>query len=55
LVLGSEGHGLTHRWLTSADVRAQIPMARGVDSLNVAAAAAIACYARAQARGFLEP
>ncbi|MGH3315779.1 MAG: TrmH family RNA methyltransferase [Nocardioidaceae bacterium] len=55
LVLGSEGHGLTHRWLTSADVRAQIPMARGVDSLNIAAAAAIACYARAQARDLLEP
>jgi tRNA G18 (ribose-2'-O)-methylase SpoU len=55
LVLGSEGHGLTHRWLTSADMRAQIVMARGVDSLNIAAAAAIACYARAQARDLLEP
>jgi tRNA G18 (ribose-2'-O)-methylase SpoU len=44
LVLGSEGHGLSHRWLASADVRAQIPMAAGVDSLNIAAAAAIACY-----------
>ncbi|MGH3356938.1 MAG: TrmH family RNA methyltransferase [Nocardioidaceae bacterium] len=44
LVLGSEGHGLSHRWLTSADTRACIPMAEGVDSLNVAAAAAIACY-----------
>jgi len=44
VVLGSEGHGLTPRWLASADVRARIPMASGVDSLNVAAAAAIACY-----------
>jgi tRNA G18 (ribose-2'-O)-methylase SpoU len=44
VVLGSEGHGLTQRWLASADVRARIPMAAGVDSLNVAAAAAIACY-----------
>jgi tRNA G18 (ribose-2'-O)-methylase SpoU len=44
LLLGSEGHGLSHRWLTCADVRAKIPMAPGVDSLNIAAAAAIACY-----------
>jgi tRNA G18 (ribose-2'-O)-methylase SpoU len=44
LVLGSEGPGLSHRWMTGADTRAAIPMARGVDSLNVGAAAAIACY-----------
>jgi len=50
VVLGSEGHGLTPRWLASADVRAQIPMAAGVDSLNVAAAAAIACYLVASVR-----
>ena len=50
LVLGSEGHGLTPRWLASADVRARIPMAPGVDSLNIASAAAIACYLVASAR-----
>ncbi len=44
LVAGSEGRGLSGRWLGSADVRAVIPMRRGVDSLNVAAASAIACY-----------
>jgi tRNA G18 (ribose-2'-O)-methylase SpoU len=44
LVLGSEGPGLSHRWLRRADARARIRMAPGVDSLNVAAAAAIACY-----------
>jgi tRNA G18 (ribose-2'-O)-methylase SpoU len=44
LVVGTEGHGLSERWLTSADVRAVIPMAPGVDSLNVAAATAVACY-----------
>ncbi|HET7326859.1 MAG TPA: RNA methyltransferase [Nocardioidaceae bacterium] len=44
LVLGSEGHGVSHRWMATADVRAQIPMAGGIDSLNVGAAAAIACY-----------
>lgn len=45
LALGSEGHGLSPRWEHSADRRAIIPMAPGVDSLNVAAAAAVACYA----------
>ncbi len=45
LVVGSEGAGLSGRWLASADLRAAIPMANGVDSLNVAAAAAIAFYA----------
>jgi len=44
LVLGSEGHGLSSRWETTADRRATIPMAAGIDSLNVAAAAAVACY-----------
>ena len=44
LLLGSEGPGLTPRWMATADVRAVIPMAAGVDSLNVAAATAVACY-----------
>ena len=44
LILGSEGPGLSPRWLAAADVRAQIPMADDVDSLNVAAAAAIAFF-----------
>ncbi len=44
LVMGTEGHGLSDRWLATADVRAVIPMAQGVDSLNVAAATAVACY-----------
>jgi tRNA G18 (ribose-2'-O)-methylase SpoU len=44
LVLGSEGHGLSPRWETSADRRAIIPMAAGIDSLNVGAASAVACY-----------
>ncbi len=44
LVLGSEGHGLSERWERSADRRATITMADGIDSLNVAAATAVACY-----------
>ncbi|WP_278259660.1 RNA methyltransferase [Nocardioides convexus] len=48
LVLGSEGHGLSPRWEQSADRRAIIPMAAGIDSLNVAAATAVACYVTSQ-------
>lgn len=47
LVLGSEGHGLSPRWEQSADRRAIIPMREGIDSLNVAAATAVACYVAA--------
>ncbi len=45
LLVGSEGPGLTRRWQDGADVRATIPMAGGIDSLNAAAATAVACYA----------
>jgi tRNA G18 (ribose-2'-O)-methylase SpoU len=48
LVLGSEGHGLSARWERSADRRAIIPMREGIDSLNVAAATAVACYVTAR-------
>jgi tRNA G18 (ribose-2'-O)-methylase SpoU len=44
LVLGGEGHGLSARWERTADRRAVIPMRAGIDSLNVAAATAVACY-----------
>ncbi len=44
LLIGTEGQGLSDRWLQSADVRAVIPMGAGIDSLNVAAATAVACY-----------
>ena len=46
-MLGSEGHGLSARWEASADRRAVIPMRAGIDSLNVAAATAVACYVTA--------
>ena len=48
LVLGSEGHGLSARWVDAADRRAVIPMREGIDSLNVAAATAVACYVTAR-------
>jgi tRNA G18 (ribose-2'-O)-methylase SpoU len=44
VMLGTEGPGLSARWTEGAAVRARIPMTAGIDSLNVAAASAIACY-----------
>jgi tRNA G18 (ribose-2'-O)-methylase SpoU len=44
LLLGEEGSGLSASALAAADRRVRIPLAPGVDSLNVAAAAAVACY-----------
>ena len=53
LMLGTEGDGLSSRWLHEADEPVCIPMnpsamAAGVDSLNVVAAAAIACHSLTQ-------
>jgi len=42
LLLGAEGPGLSPAALAAADVAVRIPMADGVDSLNVATAAAVA-------------
>jgi tRNA G18 (ribose-2'-O)-methylase SpoU len=47
LVLGAEGEGLTAEALAAADTIVQIPMRHGIDSLNVAAAAAVAMFALA--------
>ncbi len=50
LVLGTEGDGLGPQALAAADVRVRIPMHGGVDSLNVAAASAVALWALREAR-----
>lgn len=44
VVLGTEGDGLSPSTIAACDWRVRIPMARGVDSLNVAAAAAVAFW-----------
>ncbi|MFI5484279.1 TrmH family RNA methyltransferase [Micromonospora echinaurantiaca] len=44
LLLGAEGAGLTRAAMEASDARVVIPMRRGVDSLNVAAATAVACW-----------
>jgi tRNA G18 (ribose-2'-O)-methylase SpoU len=48
LLLGTEGDGLSGSALEAADTVVTIPMARGVDSLNVAAASAVALWALRQ-------
>lgn len=45
LLMGTEGDGLSGAGLAAADTVVTIPMARGVDSLNVAAASAVALWA----------
>jgi tRNA G18 (ribose-2'-O)-methylase SpoU len=44
ILLGAEGAGLSRPALAASDLRVVIPMSRGVDSLNVAAAAAVAFW-----------
>lgn len=41
VIMGTEGDGLPQKTITEADYTVKIPMAHGVDSLNVAAAAAV--------------
>lgn len=44
IILGTEGDGLSPRVIAQSDYVARIPMAHGVDSLNVAAASAVAFW-----------
>lgn len=44
IVLGTEGYGLSRKAIDDADYVVRIPMAHGVDSLNVAAASAVAFW-----------
>ena len=44
IIMGTEGDGLPHQTIEEADYTVRIPMAHGVDSLNVAAAAAVAFW-----------
>ena len=44
IVLGTEGDGLAHETIAACDYTVRIPMSHGVDSLNVAAASAVAFW-----------
>ena len=51
LVLGTEGDGLAPRTVAACDFAARIPMSHGVDSLNVAAAGAVAFWVLGRSAG----
>lgn len=53
IVLGTEGDGLSDRVIADADYTARIPMAHGVDSLNVAAASAVAFWQLRSSNGHI--
>jgi len=55
LLLGTEGNGLTGQTAAACDALVSIPLTPGIDSLNVAAAAAIACYLVGRATGRSAP
>jgi tRNA G18 (ribose-2'-O)-methylase SpoU len=42
--MGTEGDGLAKETIAATDYVVRIPMYHGVDSLNVAAASAVACW-----------
>ena len=44
VILGTEGDGLASQTIADCDYTVKIPMAHGVDSLNVAAASAVAFW-----------
>ena len=44
MILGTEGDGLANETIAQSDYTVKIPMSHGVDSLNVAAASAVACW-----------
>ena len=51
IVLGTEGDGLASETIAACDYTVKIPMSHGVDSLNVAAASAVAFYQFGTLRG----
>ncbi|MDN5685135.1 MAG: RNA methyltransferase [Brachybacterium sp.] len=55
VVLGAEGHGLKPATLRAVDEHVVIPMAGGVDSLNVAAASAVVFWQRRAALSAIRP
>jgi 23S rRNA (guanosine2251-2'-O)-methyltransferase len=48
--MGSEGEGLRRMVAEHCDILARIPLAQGMESLNVSAAAAVALYEAARVR-----
>lgn len=53
LVFGTEAHGLTYKWIESADKRIKIPMMGVIDSLNVSTSVSVLVYEAMRQRKFL--
>ncbi|MBS6196355.1 MAG: RNA methyltransferase [Clostridiales bacterium] len=54
VILGTEGDGLAEGTIADCDYTVRIPMSHGVDSLNVAAASAVAFWQLGNRKGLLE-
>lgn len=54
VIMGTEGDGLSDRTIADCDYTVKIPMYHGVDSLNVAAASAVAFYQLGNRNNFCE-
>ena len=55
IILGTEGDGLAETTIANCDYTVKIPMSHGVDSLNVAAASAVAFWQLGRIRDHTEP
>lgn len=55
IILGTEGDGLAETTIATCDYTVKIPMSHGVDSLNVAAASAVAFWQLGRIRDHTEP
>jgi TrmH family RNA methyltransferase len=52
IIMGSEAHGLSQKWLDEADHLIKIPMRGKIDSMNVSASAAIVVFEALRQRNF---
>jgi len=54
IIMGSEAHGLSDKWLDEADHLIKIPMNGKIDSMNVSASAAIVVFEALRQRNFTQ-
>ena len=54
IIMGSEAHGLSDKWLDEADHLIRIPMKGKIDSMNVSASAAIVVFEALRQRNFTQ-
>jgi len=54
IIMGSEAHGLSQKWLDETDHLIKIPMNGKIDSMNVSASAAIVVFEALRQRNFTQ-